>query len=161
MYTNPRLKHVKKIEEIADSLRLAGKPATAKMITNQCNLLLETKKAKKRNKCRICGKKISLNLDGNYHEESLHRTISVTDTKEESKCECSCHEFGQVVHSGICKCGVMPETTSDAYDRKHPKEEMREIERFNSFEIEDMADEALAVRLNKVIDRVNILSKRK
>lgn len=36
--------------EIADFLRLAGKPVTAKMITNQCNLLLEkdTKEIKKK-----------------------------------------------------------------------------------------------------------------
>lgn len=146
-YSNPRLKHVKSIEMIAKTLNLVNERlnisvrgrSIGDLILDQCNLLLETKKAKKRKcdgtdwvdiisddhrkawrvnhvkkncfvemryldktttpdpkeeskkakkkKCRICGKKISLNLDGNYHEESLHRTISVTDPKEESKCD--------------------------------------------------------------------------
>lgn len=47
-YKNPRLKHVKKIEKIISQLWIDTKDL--KEIERRCNLLLETKKAKRR-KC--------------------------------------------------------------------------------------------------------------
>ena len=46
MYTNPRLKHVKKIREVIADMPIYWQGYTD-LILDQCNLLLETKKKKK------------------------------------------------------------------------------------------------------------------
>lgn len=44
------------------------------------------------------------------------------------QCECSCHEFGDVVHGGVCQCGIKPESTIDAYNRRHPKVKIDQLD---------------------------------
>lgn len=48
MYTNPRLKHVKAIEEIVDRMPTLTDREATDLLRHQCNLLLETKKRKKK-----------------------------------------------------------------------------------------------------------------
>lgn len=102
-YINPRLKHVKKIKDMASEIEVYNWKLVANLIIDQCNLLLETKKktkwygriraiggewkpletkkAKKR-KCK-CGKPVH-NLNCIYCEKH-HVEKQQQDPKEESK----------------------------------------------------------------------------
>lgn len=107
-YSNPRLKHVKRIKKICTELEITGAmPGFLWQILHQCNLLLETKKAKKRKKCEhseiigqfnattifdrecaSCHKKLP---DVKYEQSPamkfMLKDINTPDPKEESKKE--------------------------------------------------------------------------
>lgn len=51
-YKNPRLKHVKKIQEIVNAYESLKHSVEGDQILNQCNLLLETKKKNKDCECK-------------------------------------------------------------------------------------------------------------
>lgn len=91
MYTNPRLKHVKKIRETCEHYLLYDSEVR-KILLDQCNLLLETKKAKKRKEyvskccyfnenCPICPK-VEV-------PDPKEESKSSTTTESKEKCECS------------------------------------------------------------------------
>lgn len=92
-YSNPRLKHVKRIKKICTELEITGAmPGFLWQILHQCKLLLETKKAKKRKeKCNCGGHVCDENdicihcfLPKHYYTDK--QTIKILpDQREESK----------------------------------------------------------------------------
>lgn len=62
-YKNPRLKHVKKIRDMAYEIGVHNWKLVANLILDQCNLLLETKKVKR---CERCAKGFTCYLHGAY-----------------------------------------------------------------------------------------------
>lgn len=87
-YKNPRLKYVKKIKDLAEEMPYSS---YTNEIIDKCNLLLETKKAKKRKK--VCKE----TFDGKHrysetYTEGRQYCLQCGKLspypKEESKCEC-------------------------------------------------------------------------
>lgn len=78
MYINPRLKHVKNMMKILNANESLKYSAVGDQIINQCSLLLETKKAKKRKKA---GKDINVPTKLDY--EKMDKEQAVLETLED------------------------------------------------------------------------------
>lgn len=73
------------------------------------------------------------------------------------KCDCSCHEFGDVVHSGVCECGVKPLSFVDVLKKKRDEKKIWKLDYDYDWtsQIED-----LTYKVNELVDAVNKLKTR-
>ncbi len=104
---------------------------------------------------------INDNHGWHIHDEAIRMVLAKAEPKKECwecevnrkkgflpKCECDCHKPHGVAEYYRCSCDCTPE--------------LPEIERFSAFEIEDMedgVDEAIARKINELVERVNQLRK--
>lgn len=125
-YSNPRLKHVKNIQLTIQTLLwdierkdmdIEVTKQYIKDILDQCNLLLETKKAKKR-------KKVKMPTMREKNEAWKNMMFPSPDPKEESKCECSQCQIEK--YGGAS--GNKPHTPSRSEEPNNPKTTLKEIE---------------------------------
>ena len=178
-YSNPRLKHVKKIKEMCEDYKFPN----CKFIIDQCNLLLETKKVCKCKKisevetywgdCPIHNHELGLKKETKKKEPFYFFEFKAGDkemnrvdleTKKAKKRKCLHNDIKLVFERG--SGGYLGEfcNTCKKY-RPDPKEEMGEIE-FLECEVcsKNPGSPVLCngcLNDRAVIDRVNILSKSK
>ncbi len=91
--------------------------------------------------------------DGSITGGNTKVDYSRSEPKEDKEeCKCSCHIYGTVVHSGRCKCGVMP---------KEDKEEVPMIpDRFRLDGIGTAWSNDLEQKINDLIDCISYLLKK-
>lgn len=184
-YINPRLKHVKEIKEICDECLLYD-ISVKNLILDQCNLLLETKKAKKRKCVRHSRPSGELTDCCETHHCSDCFMYPTPDPKEESKktgslvtdC-CGTEDFdpwgfdrGDGTYDERCgKCGKKTDvnwkeypTPSRSEEPKDPKTTLKEIEELymdGDFGDIPPRNEEITFKLNQVIYAINKLIKSK